>query len=209
MKLAILGMGNVGSVLGRRWVEARHEVIFGVRNPAKHEAEARKMKASVASVHEAAAKSGVVVLAVPWPAVPDALKAAGDLSGKVLLDCTNPLKPDLSGLEVDTTTSGGERVAQAAPGAKVVKIFNTTGSANMANPNYGGMKVTMLYAGDDAGAKQIAAQLAADVGFEPVDAGPLSSARMLEPMALLWISLAYQQRQGTAFALNVVRRPEK
>src|SRR5262249_47543386 len=122
MKIAILGMGNVGSVLGRRWVDAGHEVIFGVRNPAKHEAEAAKMKASVASVQEAAAKCGVVVLAVPWPAVPDALKATGNLSGKVLLDCTNPLKPDLSALEVGTTTSGGERVAQAAPEAKVVKI---------------------------------------------------------------------------------------
>lgn len=207
MKIAILGMGNVGSVLGRRWVEAGHEVVFGVRDPAKHAAAAAKMKATVASVSEAAGKGEVVVLAVPWSAVPDALKAAGNLSGKVLLDCTNPLKPDLSALEVGTTTSGGERVAQAAPGAKVVKIFNTTRSANMANPNYGGTKVTMLYAGDDAGAKQVAAQLAADVGFEPVDAGPLSSARMLEPFALLWIRLAYQQKLGTAFALNVVRRP--
>jgi len=91
----------------------------------------------------------------------------------------------------------------------VVKIFNTTGAGNMANPNYGGTKVTMLYAGDDAGTKQIAARLAADLGFDPVDAGPLSSSRMLEPFALLWISLAYQQKAGTDFALNVVRRPGK
>lgn len=209
MKIAIVGMGNVGSVLGRRWVEAGHAVVFGLRNPAKHQAEAAKMKASVAGVKEATAGAEVIVLAVPWPAVIDALKASGSLNGKVLLDCTNPLKPDLSGLEVGATTSGGEKVAQAAPGAKVVKIFNTTGAGNMANPNYGGTKVTMLYAGDDAGAKKTAARLASDLGFDPVDAGPLSSARMLEPLALLWISLAYQQKMGMDFALNVVRRPGK
>jgi NADPH-dependent F420 reductase len=209
MKLAIIGIGNVGSVLGHRWVEAGHEIIFGVRNPTKHQAEAAKVKASVAGIKEAAAKSEVVVLAVPWPAMSDALKAAGNLSGKILLDCTNPLKPDLSALELGTTTSGGEKVAQVAPGAKVVKIFNTTGARNMANPNYGGTKVTMLYAGDDTGAKKIAAKLAADLGFDPVDAGPLSSARMLEPFALLWISLAYQQKMGMDFALNVVRRAGK
>jgi len=208
MKIAIIGMGNVGSVLGRRWVEAGHEVVFGVRNAAKHRAEAEKIKACVAGIKDAAAGAEVVVLAVPWPAVPDALKVAGNLAGKVVLDCTNPLKPDLSGLEMGTT-SGGEQVAQAAPGAKVVKIFNTTGAGNMANPNYGGTKVTMLHAGDDAGAKQIAARLAADLGFDPVDAGPLSSSRMLEPFALLWISLAYQQKMGMNFALNVVRRSGK
>jgi len=209
MKIAILGMGNVGSVLGRRWVEAGHEVVFGLRNPTKQQADATKMKASVAAINEAVAKSEVVVLAVPWPAVPDALRAAGNLTGKVLLDCTNPLKPDLSALDVGTTTSGGEQVAKAAPGAKVVKIFNTTGAGNMANPKYGGTKVTMLYAGDDAEAKKVASRLASDLGFDPVDAGPLSSGRMLEPFALLWISLAYQQKMGMDFALNVVRRPGK
>ena len=209
MKIAILGMGNVGSVLGRRWIEAGHEVVFGVRNPANHQTDASKMKASVAGIKEAVMKSEVVVLAVPWPAVPDAVQAAGRLQGKVLLDCTNPLKPDLSGLEVGLTTSGGEQVAKAAAGAKVVKIFNTTGAGNMASPNYGGTKVTMLYAGDDSGAKQVAARLAADLGFDPVDAGPLSSARMLEPVAFLWISLAYQQKMGMDFALNVVRRSGK
>ena len=209
MKIAILGMGNVGSVLGRCWVEAGHKVTFGVRNPTKHQADAQKMKASVAGIKDAAGKSEVVVLAVPWSAVPDVLKAAGRLNGKVLLDCTNPLKPDLSALELGTTTSGGEKVALAAPGAKVVKIFNTTGAGNMANPNYGGTKLTMLYAGDDAWSKRIASRLASDLGFDPVDAGPLSSARMLEPFALLWISLAYQQKMGMDVALNLFRRPGK
>src|SRR5437016_721258 len=106
MRIAVIGMGNVGGVLGRRWAAAGHAVTFGVRDKGdpKAVAGAKAAKASVASVPEAAAGAEVVVLAVPWPAVRDALAAAGDLAGKVLLDCTNPLTPDLSGLELGTTT---------------------------------------------------------------------------------------------------------
>jgi 8-hydroxy-5-deazaflavin:NADPH oxidoreductase len=144
---------------------------------------------------------------VPWQAARPAVAELGDLSGKVLLDCTNPLAPDLSGLEVGTTTSGGEQVAAAAKGANVVKIFNTTGAANMEDPGYNGTGVTMLYAGDDPKAKSVAAGLARDLGFDPVDLGPLSASRMLEPFALVWITLAIRQKLGTDFALNIVHRP--
>ena len=115
-----------------------------------------------------------MVLAVPWIAVPDALAAAGNLAGKVLLDCTNPLSADISSLVVAGSTSGGEQVAAMAPGARVVKIFNTTGSSNMLAPRYGETPITMFYAGDDDAAKETAAALSRDVGFEPVDAGGLS-----------------------------------
>jgi len=208
VKIAIIGMGNVGSALGSRWAEAGHEVIFGVRDSddPKTSNEARRMKARLASVGEAAAQAEVVVLAVPWKAVPDALAAAGTLRDKVILDCTNPLTSDLAGLELGTSTSGGEQVALQAKGAKVVKIFNTTGARNMADPRYG-TPVTMLHAGDDAGAKAIAAQLARDLGFDPIDLGPLTASRLLEPLALLWITLAHRQKLGTDFVLNVVRRP--
>jgi predicted dinucleotide-binding enzyme len=141
--------------------------------------------------------------------VKDAIASAGDLAGKVVLDCTNPLVPDLSGLEIGHTTSGGEEVARLAPGARVVKIFNTTGADNMADPNYGGTPATMLYAGDDAGARSIAAALARELGFDPVDFGPLASARLLEPMALTWIWLAYRQKLGRDFVLQIVRRPAR
>src|SRR5205814_267144 len=137
------------------------------------------------------------------------LAAAGDLKGKVLLDCTNPLTRDLSGLEVSGTTSGGEFVAAHAPGARVVKIFNTTGAGNMADPRYGGSGITMLYAGDDAQAKATAARLARDLGFEPIDLGPLTASRLLEPLALAWITLAFRGQLGPDFALTVVRRPGK
>lgn len=209
MRIAVLGMGKVGGVLGNRWAQAGHTVVFGVRDPdnPKKQAEAHAVKASLATVEEAAKGAEVVLLAVPLRAVPDALKAAGDLSGKVLLDCTNPLTPDLFGLTIGTTDSAGEQVARLAPGAKVVKIFNTNGAANMADPNYGNSKVTMLYAGDDSAANRVAADLAAELGFEPVELGPLWASRLLEPLAVAWIVLARRQKLGVDIALNVVHRP--
>jgi predicted dinucleotide-binding enzyme len=100
-------------------------------------------------------------------------------------------------------------VAAAAQGARVVKIFNTTGAANMADPRYGNAGVTMLYAGDDPAAKSVAASLAGDLGFDPVDLGALAQSRLLEPFALVWITLAIHQAMGTDFALNIVQRPRR
>jgi predicted dinucleotide-binding enzyme len=100
-------------------------------------------------------------------------------------------------------------VAELQPGSRVVKIFNTTGANNMADPDYGGTAATMLYAGDDADAKSVAASLARDLGFDPVDLGPLASARLLEPLALTWIWLAHRQKLGRDFVLQVVRRPAR
>jgi predicted dinucleotide-binding enzyme len=97
-------------------------------------------------------------------------------------------------------------VATWAPGARVVKVFNTTGANNMANPDFGGIAATMFYCGDDAEAKAAAARLAADLGFDPVDAGNLEQARLLEPLALLWIRLAYVQKQGREIAFKLLRR---
>jgi hypothetical protein len=142
---------------------------------------------------------------VPWVAVADALKSTGDLTGKIVLDATNPLLPDLSGLDIPQGMSGGEKVAGLTQ-AHVVKIFNTTGYPNMANPDYHGQPATMFYCGDDDGAKRIAAGLARDLGFDPVDAGPLTRARMLEDLALLWITLALKQGYGVNFAFRMMRR---
>jgi 8-hydroxy-5-deazaflavin:NADPH oxidoreductase len=211
MKIAVIGIGNVGSTLGRRWAEVGHEVTFAVRNTndPKAVAESNVTKVPVASIADAVANAEVVLLAVPYPAVCDAIAAAGNLTGKILLDCTNPLKSDFSGLELGTTTSAGEQVAQLAVGAKVVKIFNTTGAGNMAHPHYRDTRLTMLYAGDDAAAKTTAAELASDIGFDPVDLGPLSASRLLEPLALTWITLALKQKLGMDFGLNIIRRPKQ
>jgi len=193
MKIAVIGRGSVGGTLGRRWAGGGHAVTYGVRRP---------RAADEKAVADAARGAEVVLLAVPWGAAREALQACGDLAGKVLLDCTNPLQPDLAGLEVGLDTSAGERVAGWAPGARVVKIFNSTGANIMADPR----GATMFLAGDDAAAKEQAAALAAELGFEPVDAGPLSAARVLEPLALLWISLAYRQGLGREIALVLQRR---
>jgi 8-hydroxy-5-deazaflavin:NADPH oxidoreductase len=210
LRIAIIGAGNVGGALGVAWTKRGHEVFFGVRDAADPKLEELLARASgkarAASVRDAVARAEVVALTVPWPAAEDALRNAGDLGGKILLDCTNPLKPDLSGLTVGYTASGAEQVAAWAAGARVVKIFNTTGYANMENPEYREGRSMMLYCGDDAQAKKAAAQLAAELGFEPYDIGPLTEARLLEPFALVWIHLAVLQKMGTAFAFRLMRR---
>ncbi len=213
MRIAVIGAGNVGGALGRGWARAGHEVVFGVRDASDPKVkeltaagEAGGGKIVVAGVGEAAAASEVVVLAVPWAAAEAAVAEAGDLRGRVVLDCTNPLTKDLSGLAVAAGTSAGEQVAGWAAGARVVKIFNTTGANNMESPRYGDTAATMLYCGDDAPAKEVAARLAADLGFDPVDAGPLVRARLLEPLALLWVTLAFAQGQGRDIAWKLMRR---
>ena len=209
MRIGIIGAGNVGGTLGRAWARRGHEVTFGSRDP-----NSRKIQELIAStggagkaaaIPEAVASAEVVALATPWPATQAAVQNAGDLSGKILLDCTNPLAPDLS-LEFGHTTSGGEQVSAWAPGARVVKIFNTTGFENMADPSYGDQACTMFYAGDDSEAKAVAAQLAREIGFDPVDAGPLSNARLMEPLAALWIYLAHVQGLGTSIAFKLLSR---
>jgi predicted dinucleotide-binding enzyme len=209
MRIGIIGAGNVGGTLGRAWVKKGHEVKFGVPDPAgvkMQELLKRTGGASAGTVPAATAHGEVVVLATPWGAAQDAIQKAGNLKGKIILDCTNPIKEDLSGLSIGQTTSGGEQVAAWATGARVVKIFNTTGFENMANPLYGSAPITMFYAGDDKDAKAVAAGLARDVGFDPADAGPLSNARLLEPLAMLWIYLAVKQGERTAFAFQLIRR---
>jgi predicted dinucleotide-binding enzyme len=210
MKISILGAGNVGGTLGRGWAGKGHEVFFGVPNPddAKTQALLTTIgsKARAGTVAEAAAASDLIVLATPWPVTQDAIKAAGDLTGKVVVDCTNPLTEDFSGLCLGYTTSGAEQVAQWAKCAKVFKAFNTTGFSNMADPVFGGQRAVMFVCGDDAASKPTVLNLAADIGFEPIDAGNLAIARLLEPYGMLWIHLALVQGLGPTFAFGLLRR---
>jgi 8-hydroxy-5-deazaflavin:NADPH oxidoreductase len=200
MKIGILGGGNVGSALGVAWARKGHDIVFGVRNPGSAEMTAvlaqTDGKARAGSAEEAAEFGEIVVNALPWPATKTVLSGLKGLSGKVLLDCSNPFKPDLSGLERNTL-SGGEQVAGWVSGAKVVKVFNSTGSANMENPVYGGSAIPMFYCGDDAGAKKTAAQLVSDVGFNPVDSGPLANAGALESSGAALGLAGVQRRDGS------------
>jgi 8-hydroxy-5-deazaflavin:NADPH oxidoreductase len=210
MKIAILGAGNVGGALGSGWAAMGHSIFFGVPDP-----KSGKMRALVSSisanaragtVSEAAENAHAVVLATPWPAAQGAIRAAGNLAGKIVVDCTNPLEPDLSGLVLGHSTSAGEEVAKWAKGARVVKAFNTTGAGNMANSHYDSASPTMCICGDDAAAKSSVAKLAEDLGFEAVDAGPLKNARLLEPFAMVWIYLAVKQGLGPNIAFKLLRR---
>jgi predicted dinucleotide-binding enzyme len=161
-------------------------------------------------VPEAARDANVVLLSVPWDSAQAALAAAGDLRGRILIDATNPVPLTAEGLRqglvIGHTTSGGEQVARWAEGARVVKAFNTTGWQNMADPVYGSHGLSMLLCGDDAEARKVVAELARQLGFEPVDVGPLRSARYLEAVAMLWIDMAILQGFGTSFGFQVVKR---
>jgi predicted dinucleotide-binding enzyme len=209
MRIGILGGGNVGGTLGEAWTRHGHEVFFGVRKPDSPEIQALLQRCGPRSRAESpadAVRSGeVIVNALSWTATQAVLEKL-DFGDKTLLDCSNPLKPDLSGMEIGTNTSAGEMVAQWARSSKVVKIFNSTGYNNMANPKYGSGPLTMFYCGDDPQAKQIAAGLAHDVGFHPVDAGPLTNSRVLEPLSLLWIWLSIHGGNGRDIAFQLVKR---
>jgi 8-hydroxy-5-deazaflavin:NADPH oxidoreductase len=210
MKIGIIGSGNVGGTLGTRWAKAGHEVVFGSRNPqsAGMQELVRKAgaKARAASTAEAVKAGEILLLATPWPATRQILESLGDLGGKVLIDLVNPAKADLSGLAIGTSTSAGEHVAGWARNARVVKAFNTVGLNIMENPSFGKDRPVMFYCGDDSAAKLQVKQLAGELGFEPVDAGPLTQARLLEPFAMLWISLALQYGLGREIAFKLLRR---
>jgi len=206
MRIAIIGAGHVGGTLGRRWAAsgAQHTVTFGMRAGDAPDAQLGEFiegsggAARAAPVPDAARGAEVVVFATPWKATREAVQAAGSLVGKIVIDCTNPFAPGLTGLVVPDGGSGAEAIAGWAPGARVVKAFNTTGFNIMANPAFPEGPATMFYCGDDASAKRAVHALAAELGFDPIDAGPLLRARVLEGMALLWVSLAMGGVSGGA-----------
>ena len=206
MRIAVIGAGHVGGALGTGWARAGHEVIFGVRRSEEglQITSQHQGRTSVASIVKAASQAELVALAVPWGAVEGLLaELAPVLSGKILIDCTNPVK-EFPALD-HAGGSGGQQVARLAPTAKIVKAFNTTGFENMQNPKYSEGAATMFYAGDDATAKKLVHQLAQDLGFDAVDAGPLAQAHALEVIASFWGNLAYGQKIGRGIALRLMR----
>jgi predicted dinucleotide-binding enzyme len=191
MKIAIIGAGNVGRALATGWRKAGHEVTLGVRDPAGSRAtELNQQGFAIAPPKDAAARAEVIVLAVPWSAVRATLESLGALAGKIMIDATNPLTSDMS-LALGHTDSAGETVARLAPGARVVKAFNTTGANNMLDSRYASGKLVMLVAGDDREAK--AGVIAATIWLRGGRRYPLTMSRYLEPMAMVWIKLALVQ----------------
>jgi predicted dinucleotide-binding enzyme len=205
MEILIVGSGNVGQALGRAWKNTGHKITFAMRDIASSKAsDLESQNFRLVGLKDAAKTADAVVLAVPYDGIEGALSSVGDLSGKVLIDATNPLTPDLA-LAIGFDSSAGEMVSKLAKGARVVKAFNTTGAENMDNARAFPERPAMFIASDDASAKTIVQKLAQEIGFEPIDAGPLKASRYLEPMAMQWIKLAFSG-MGTQFAFSIVRR---
>lgn len=211
MNIGIIGSGNMGGGLGKLWAAKGHSILFSDAHDASHLSElvqAAGQNTQAGSPAEAASFGEVVLLTVRWPDVGGALDGlASALQGKTLISCINPFKPDMSGLEVGTTTSGAQEVAKLAPGANVVECLFVNGTVvNSPTRLFEGETPTVFYCGDDAAAKSRMAQLVTDIGVEPQDAGALDNARYLEPFNMLIMMLGKQTGWKTDFALKLLRR---
>ena len=210
MKIAVIGTGNVGSALGGAFARAGHDVTFAARDAAKAAAVASDAGAASSDVVHAVEGSQVVVLAVPYAAIDEvAHEIAPLVDGKVVIDVTNPLTPDYSGLANAGEASAAEQAAGQLEGASVVKAFNTQFSQVQANPALHGTTLDALYAADDDAAAETVAELASSIGFRPVRVGPLRAARELE--ALAWLNLRLQMLASGSWqsAFVLVAPPEQ
>jgi predicted dinucleotide-binding enzyme len=212
MKVGILGSGLMGAKLGTIFARAGHEVGFSyARDPKRLEQLARdaKGKARAGAPREAAKDADALLLAIHWSRLDDVVKQAGDLSGKVIVSCSIPMNEDNSELVIAHTSSGAEALAKKIPKAHVVCAFNTVPSEVLfgvfESRNKKGPKPSLVYCGDDSKSKQVAAGLIRDVGFDPVDAGPLRIARYTEPFALLVAQLAYESGGSPELAYRFER----
>src|SRR5713226_4394102 len=211
MRIGILGSGLMGSKLGTIWAQAGHDVVFSpARSKQKLERLAREAKgnARAGTPSDAAREADALLLAVHWSRVDDVLKQAGDLSGKVIVSCSLPMNADDTGLVIAHTSSGAEALAKKAPTARVVSAFGTVPSEALFGvfaARRKAAKPSLVYCGDDAQSKRAAAQLIRDVGFDPVDAGPLRVARYTEPFTLLIAQLAYEGEGGPELAYRFER----
>lgn len=202
MRIGILGSGLMGSKLGTLFARADHEVIFSYfrdRKKLEHLVKDAGAHAHAGTPEDATQDADAVLLAVHWTRVDDVLAQAGSLEGKALLTCSLPMSKDDTHMVVGHTTSGAEALAAKVPKAHVVSAFSTVPSEVLFSVFEGRGKKSLpdlVYCGDDKGAKSTAARLIRDVGFNPLDMGPLSTARYIEPFSLLVAQLAYDGSDG-------------
>jgi 8-hydroxy-5-deazaflavin:NADPH oxidoreductase len=210
MRVAIIGIGNVGGSIARGLRGKGHQTILGTRDPGSAEALAlaAQTDATLAQPAEAARQADIVILALPWGAAEAAVGALGDMTGKIVIDCMNPLGmvDGALGLTVGHTTSGGEIVQGWMPGAHVVKTLNQVGAEIMADNAALPHRPVMFMAGNDADAKARVAELLTALGFAALDAGDLTKARILEPFAMVWINQALMRGKGRTWAFAAVSR---
>jgi 8-hydroxy-5-deazaflavin:NADPH oxidoreductase len=212
MKIAFIGVGNVGAPLADQLQKLGHQVVIAARDPQSPTVQAalkRNPALLVESSLNALESADMVFLATPFSAVESALtplKSA--LNGKVLVDCTNPVGANLThGLQ--SQTSGSETIQHLVPDAHVVKAFTIYGYENFEDnhyPGYGNLNPAMLIAGNEATAKKVVADLAQALGWEPIDTGNLAMSLHLEHMTLLWIKMARAQGRGADFVWAMLQR---
>ena len=211
MRVGILGSGLMGGTLGTLLARAGHDVVFSyARSEQKLKRLAREAqgKARAGTPAEAARDADALVLAVHWSRVDDVLKQAGDLSGKVIVSCSLPMNADDTDLVIAHTSSGAEELARKIQRAHVVSAFGTVPSEvlfDVFESRRKAKRPSLVYCGDHQDAKTVAATLIRDVGFDPVDAGPLRIARYMEPFTLLIAQLAYEGKGGPELAYRFER----
>jgi 8-hydroxy-5-deazaflavin:NADPH oxidoreductase len=209
MKIAIIGAGNVGTALGNAWIKRGHEIAFGVRDPQSAKARSLAQQFPTARLlpnGKAADNAEIIVLATPWQSTEEAVRACGDLQGKTIVDCTNPLRSDFSGLEVGFSTSGGEFIAKWAHGADIFKAMNQIGARLMDAPSFGGTVKPVMFVCGEGKQKASVILLVEQLGFAVIDAGELKIARLLEPYGMLWIHLALTQKVPGDFAFALLAK---
>lgn len=193
MQIAVIGTGNMGTGLASILAKAKHDVVIGSRDMAKAATLASQIGYGVTGgdIEAAAKMADIIILATPFPFAVQTLKAAGDLSKKIIIDISNPITPDFQGLTVGLTTSAAEEIQKLAPQAKVVKAFNTIFAQLLPNEAREDKTLQVFIAADDAEAKTEVSALVKSLGFDAVDAGPLSNSRFIEPIGEMNIHFGY------------------
>jgi hypothetical protein len=206
MRIAIIGTGNVGGAIARGLTGKGHDLILGARDPAGAAALAAETEAQVALPDAAARGADIVILALPWNVAEAAVRDLGDLAGQTVVDCMNPIGRTAGGmgLTVGHNTSGSEVVQGWLPGAHVVKTLNQVGAEIMADSSRLPHRPVMLMAGNDEAAKARVGQMLTDLGFEALDAGDITKARLLEPFGMVWINQALMRGKGRNWAFAAV-----
>jgi len=204
MRIGVIGTGNMGAAFARRLDAAGHDVAIACRHRehGEHVAASVAGRVKAADLGALAAQSDLLIAATPYEQQVEAIRASGATNGTVVVDISNPLRADYSGLTIGFSTSAGEEIARALPGIKVVKAFNTLFAALLSGgtARQGEGKIQVFYAGDDAAAKETVRGLIDSMKFEAFDTGPLANARYLEPLCMFGIYLAYGVGMGTSIS---------
>jgi 8-hydroxy-5-deazaflavin:NADPH oxidoreductase len=207
MNIAIIGAGKVGGALGTRFAQNGQTVTFGMKEGVDPSELLAKSSAKAAPAPAAAQQADIIFLALPGPATVDVVRSLGDLAGKIIVDCGNPIGWDNGPVWAPPPEGSlAQAVARAAPGARVIKAFNQFGAEFHADPKTAAGPAPVFFAGDDAASKKLVGEIATKAGFRAVDAGPLRNAGVLENVAMLWIHLATVGGQGRNFAFAMAGR---